>query len=440
MISICIIGAGNVATHLYKVFSKTKTVSVKQWYSRDISKISSFQNTVSITDKLSELIEVDLYIIAVSDDAISEISKTLPFENRLVVHTSGSVSVYDLDKKNRRGVFYPLQTFSKDVELDFKDVPICIETIGKKDYPLLESLAQAIGSNYYKVNSNQRQVLHLAAVFVNNFSNQLYRVAHELTESEGVEFDILKPLILETAKKVQNVSPYLAQTGPAKRNDKKTIKRHLTQLKTEEYKALYSLLTESIKNTHGTATSTVTKSKKISMEDKNYKEYLEHISTLIFDVDGVLTDGTITVTTSGEMLRTMNIKDGYALKTAVDKGYHVCVISGGSNEGVKLRLEGLGVTDVFLGANNKIEKLNEYLKKYQIDLKNVLFMGDDLPDFPVMKLVGLPCCPQDAVQEIKAISKYVSHKDGGKGAVRDVIEQVLKVQGKWLDNYSAQYD
>ncbi|MEO8933604.1 MAG: HAD-IIIA family hydrolase [Xanthomarina sp.] len=176
------------------------------------------------------------------------------------------------------------------------------------------------------------------------------------------------------------------------------------------------------------------------MEDKNYKEYLEHISTLIFDVDGVLTDGTITVTTSGEMLRTMNIKDGYALKTAVDKGYHVCVISGGSNEGVKLRLEGLGVTDVFLGANNKIEKLNEYLKKYQIDLKNVLFMGDDLPDFPVMKLVGLPCCPQDAVQEIKAISKYVSHKDGGKGAVRDVIEQVLKVQGKWLDNYSAQYD
>ncbi len=176
------------------------------------------------------------------------------------------------------------------------------------------------------------------------------------------------------------------------------------------------------------------------MEDKSYKEYLEHISTFIFDVDGVLTNGTIAVTTSGEMLRTMNIKDGYALKTAVNKGFHVCIISGGTNEGVRLRLEGLGITDVFLGAHNKIDQLNQYLEKHQLNIKNVLYMGDDLPDFPVMKLVGLPCCPQDAVPEIKAISKYVSHKNGGKGAVRDVIEQVLKVQGKWLDNFEANYN
>ncbi|MCX7550332.1 KdsC family phosphatase [Xanthomarina sp. F2636L] len=176
------------------------------------------------------------------------------------------------------------------------------------------------------------------------------------------------------------------------------------------------------------------------MEDKSYKEYLEQITTLIFDVDGVLTNGTITVTTAGDMLRTMNIKDGYALKTAVDKGFHVCIISGGTNEGVRLRLEGLGITDIFLGAHNKIEQLNQYLEKHQIDLKNVLFMGDDIPDFPVMKLVGLPCCPQDAVQEIKAISKYVSHKNGGTGAVRDIIEQVLKVQGKWMGNFNAKYD
>ena len=176
------------------------------------------------------------------------------------------------------------------------------------------------------------------------------------------------------------------------------------------------------------------------MEDKSYKEYLEHITTFIFDVDGVLTDGTITVTSSGEMLRTMNIKDGYALKTSVDKGFHVCVISGGTNEGVRKRLEGLGLTDIYLGAHNKIEQLNDYLKKHQISIKNVLYMGDDIPDFPVMKLVGLPCCPQDAVPEIKAISKYVSHKNGGKGAVRDVIEQVLKVQGKWNGSFDAKYD
>ncbi|MDX1317889.1 MAG: HAD hydrolase family protein, partial [Xanthomarina gelatinilytica] len=144
--------------------------------------------------------------------------------------------------------------------------------------------------------------------------------------------------------------------------------------------------------------------------------------------------------TSGEMLRTMNIKDGYALKTAVNKGFHVCIISGGTNEGVRLRLEGLGITDVFLGAHNKIDQLNQYLEKHQLNIKNVLYMGDDLPDFPVMNLVGLPCCPQDAVPEIKAISKYVSHKNGGKGAVRDVIEQVLKVQGKWLDNFDANYN
>ncbi|MFL0354596.1 HAD family hydrolase [Xanthomarina sp. GH4-25] len=176
------------------------------------------------------------------------------------------------------------------------------------------------------------------------------------------------------------------------------------------------------------------------MEDKSYKEYLEHITTLIFDVDGVLTDGTITVTTTGEMLRTMNIKDGYALKTALDKGFNVCIISGGTNEGVRKRLEGLGLTDIYLGAHNKIEQLNDYLNKHQIEVKNVLYMGDDIPDYPVMTLVGLPCCPQDAVQEIKAISKYVSHKNGGKGAVRDVIEQVLKVQGKWHGNFDAKYD
>ncbi|MCA0131858.1 KdsC family phosphatase [Winogradskyella alexanderae] len=174
--------------------------------------------------------------------------------------------------------------------------------------------------------------------------------------------------------------------------------------------------------------------------DKSYKEYLEHISTFIFDVDGVLTDGTITVTTNGELLRQMNIKDGFALKTAVDAGFNVCVISGGTNKGVRQRLKGLGITDIYLGAHNKIEKLDEYLDIYNIKAESVLYMGDDIPDFPVMKLVGLPCCPQDAVPEIKAICKYISHKNGGKGAVRDVIEQVLKVHGKWNKSFDAKYD
>lgn len=176
------------------------------------------------------------------------------------------------------------------------------------------------------------------------------------------------------------------------------------------------------------------------MGDKSYKEYLNDITTFVFDVDGVLTDGTINLTSDGQLLRIMNIKDGFAIKSALLAGYNVCVISGGSNEGVRHRLRGLGVTDIYLGAHNKIEQLKEYLDIYSIDPKNVLFMGDDIPDYPAMEMIGLPCCPQDAVPEIKGISKYVSHKLGGKGAVRDVIEQVMKVQGKWDGNFSAKYD
>lgn len=251
MISVVILGAGNVATHLFKAFSKSKQVSVNQWYNRRIDSISTYKNDVDIIDDLSLIKDADVYILAISDDAIKELSKKLSFENKLVVHTSGSASLYDVDKKHNRGVFYPLQTFSKDADLDFKNVPICIEAIKTEDYSILKQLAIAIGSPTKKVNSDQRKVLHLAAVFVNNFTNQLYRIGHEITESEGAEFDLLKPLILETAKKIQDMSPYMAQTGPAKRNDKKTLKKHLKAIQNQHHKDIYELLTDSIQRTHG---------------------------------------------------------------------------------------------------------------------------------------------------------------------------------------------
>ena len=176
------------------------------------------------------------------------------------------------------------------------------------------------------------------------------------------------------------------------------------------------------------------------MSQKSYKEHMNTITTFVFDVDGVLTDGTIHVTQTGEMLRNMNIRDGYAMKAAVENGYHVCIISGGSNEGVRVRLRNLGITDIHLGISDKVETFKEYCDIYNINPENVLYMGDDIPDFHVMKLVGLPTCPQNAAPEIKGISKYVSHKEGGKGCVRDVIEQVMKVQHKWMEHFDAKYD
>lgn len=173
---------------------------------------------------------------------------------------------------------------------------------------------------------------------------------------------------------------------------------------------------------------------------KSYKEIMNDITTFVFDVDGVLTDGSVFVNNAGEMLRTMNIRDGYALKAAVDNGYNVCIISGGSNEGVRVRLRNLGITDIHLGTPDKVATFDEYTDVYNILPEHVLYMGDDIPDYHVMQLVGLATCPQDASAEIKAISKYISHKNGGQGAVRDVIEQVMKVQGKWMESFDGKHD
>ncbi|WBX72015.1 KdsC family phosphatase [Tenacibaculum retecalamus] len=172
--------------------------------------------------------------------------------------------------------------------------------------------------------------------------------------------------------------------------------------------------------------------------EKSYKEILPQIDTLIFDVDGVLTNGIVTVFPDGELVRQMNIKDGYALKAAVKSGFRVCIISGGKNEGVRTRLANLGIMDIYLGAHNKIKQFNEIVEKYNLNPENIVYMGDDIPDYPVMKLVGMPCCPNDAVREIQQVSKYISDKNGGEGCARDIIEQVLRVQKKWDRNVNDQ--
>lgn len=165
--------------------------------------------------------------------------------------------------------------------------------------------------------------------------------------------------------------------------------------------------------------------------DQNYKKILCQITTFIFDVDGVLTDGNLLVSTDGQLLRSMHTRDGYALKKAIQSGYTVCIISGGKNEGVRNRLLNLGVTDIYLGVENKVECLDEFFDIYNIKPQNVAYMGDDIPDTYPMKLVGLPACPQDAAPEVKILSTYISHCKGGAGCVRDLVEQVMKIQEKW---------
>jgi 3-deoxy-D-manno-octulosonate 8-phosphate phosphatase (KDO 8-P phosphatase) len=164
-----------------------------------------------------------------------------------------------------------------------------------------------------------------------------------------------------------------------------------------------------------------------------FLQKLRDITTLIFDVDGVLTTGDILASNTGEFLRTFNIKDGYALQLAVKKGYHVCIISGGSGEAMQKRFEGLGIKNIYLGVSDKVTVFEQILAQYQLQPAEVLYMGDDIPDYKIMKLVGLPTCPADAVEEIKALSTYISPFSGGKTAVRDVIEKVLKIQGNWFD-------
>ncbi|MFB3386848.1 Rossmann-like and DUF2520 domain-containing protein [Flavobacterium sp. LAR06] len=248
MIQITIIGSGNVAQHLIKAFAKSEAVEIAQVFSRKKEKLSSFIEFDKIVSDYQDLKEADLYIIAVTDNAIADVSQQLPFNNQLVVHTSGTASIETLDDKNRKGVFYPLQTFSKNKEIDFSIIPICLEADNTFDFRVLETVAKSISRAVFPINSEQRKALHVAAVFVNNFTNHLYQIGQEICEENQVSFDILKPLIQETAEKITTLDPIDAQTGPAKRNDSITIEAHLEYLTNENQKNIYKILTQSIQH------------------------------------------------------------------------------------------------------------------------------------------------------------------------------------------------
>jgi len=164
-----------------------------------------------------------------------------------------------------------------------------------------------------------------------------------------------------------------------------------------------------------------------------FKEELTKVKAFVFDVDGVLSSSTQVLTPEGETVRTSNLKDGFALVYAVKMGYPVCVITGGKTIDVLKRCEKIGIKDLYAGSLKKLPCLYDFLEKYNLKSEDIMYMGDDLPDYPAMKVVGVPVCPHDAAPEIKAISHYISDKNGGEGCVRDVLEQVLRAQGKWID-------
>ncbi len=246
MIKVVVIGSGNVAQHLISAFENESSIDLVQAFARTTSSLLHLLDATKITTDFSALKDADLYIIAVSDDAIPAVSQSLALTNKLVAHTSGSVSLEDLSATNRKAVFYPLQTLSKNKAVTFKEVPLCIEAQNDADLTLLHQVASSISDKVYHINSVQRQSLHVAAVFVSNFVNHLYKLGNDICNEHQIAFEILQPLLLETAQKVQILSPDAAQTGPASRKDSTTINKHLALLTDENQKEIYKILTKSI--------------------------------------------------------------------------------------------------------------------------------------------------------------------------------------------------
>ncbi|WP_372973898.1 Rossmann-like and DUF2520 domain-containing protein [Muriicola sp.] len=251
MLKLILIGTGNISRFLFDVLVDHPDVSIMQVLGRNEQALDYFRDHTEVSSDFKEIASADVYVLAVSDQAIAEISHNLPIEKGLLVHTAGSISMDVLPGEMRRGVFYPLQTLSGILPEKIRDIPFCVEATREEDYLLLEKLALLISDRVERINSEQRKFLHLSAVFANNFSNHLFYLSSEVCEEHGVDFDLIRPLIRESCTKVMNQTPFEAQTGPARRGDQRTLEEHLGMLKSPRLKAIYELLSESIQKTYG---------------------------------------------------------------------------------------------------------------------------------------------------------------------------------------------
>lgn len=247
MRTVSIIGAGNVAFHLTRAFVHN-TIQVKQIYNRTLSKAEHIgeANKVRFTDKISELERADIFVIAASDQAIAELSLHIPYDDVMVVHTSGSMPLSELKGNYRKGVLYPLQTFTMGRVLEYDDIPFFIETENEEDSKLLHKFVSRVTTKIKEINSDQRLKMHMSAVWACNFVNHMYYIAEQMTEKSGLSFELLRPLIDETAAKIRDMSPLEAQTGPAKRNDQIIAEKHLNLIENPVYKDLYKSISDSI--------------------------------------------------------------------------------------------------------------------------------------------------------------------------------------------------
>jgi predicted short-subunit dehydrogenase-like oxidoreductase (DUF2520 family) len=250
---VSIIGSGNVATHLAKALHHARVQILSVW-SRQVGNAELLANQIGAkaVSQISKIAddESDVVLISVKDDAIADVAAQLKNYRGIAAHTSGAVALNILNENVNYGVFYPLQTFSKHKTLDFSQVPLCLEANNAQNLQLLKKLATLISNNIYEVDSEQRKILHLAAVFACNFPNYLYGVAQQLLAQHQLDFNIIKPLIAETANKVQTALPFEVQTGPAVRNDEQTLQKHEDLLKGHsDWLTIYKLLSEQIKKT-----------------------------------------------------------------------------------------------------------------------------------------------------------------------------------------------
>ena len=245
MIRVVLIGSGNVAVHLAKALEKTESIRLVQYFSRTDRNKHYFSENIPHTKDMISLVEADVYLIAIRDEAIEEVASQISDRKGLVLHTSGSISLKSLRSAKRYGVLYPVQTFSKDRELDWKKIPLALEASSPDAMALLRELASSLSDRVYEIDSVRRKKLHLSAVFANNFSNHMFTLAEELCQENQLDFELLKPLISETGKKVISIPPEEAQTGPARRHDYTVLEEQANELNRDK-KVIYEMLSQSI--------------------------------------------------------------------------------------------------------------------------------------------------------------------------------------------------